>query len=372
VQPGFFAPPTARDQGSTTVKRDRILYDQFSQQQRDAYTAFEDWKNSPDGQRYAELEQAQRAAGPYGSAAEKAWYKQNEQAIVAATNARNAAIREITTKTGANPIEAENVVGKALYSDFNASNPNPKDLTVYGSGSGGGYRTSSRSSRSSRARGGNPEIAAAIQGRNDFYTFFDGLTKQEQAALHDVKGLDTALAKGARLSSQEWGDALKTAQGAIPTIRETQQARDAFYQFFDGLSGRDKAAIYDLAKFDIHTATADDYQRALTTAQDRLNNRNASSVTGNVRTAFYDRYATDSPMSVDASLIEKYGEAGAKAITARQLGVPLSAFTPGTAGRSELPTSSTTGIPMLSKPQTPKGYYIDKKTGDLRKSKYAA
>jgi hypothetical protein len=313
-----------RDQGSFGVRRDRILYDQLTDSERSAYQAWNDWKSSPDGQRYEDLQAQQRAAGPFGSAAEKAWFKEHQGEVVPATNTRNAAIKQIAKDTGENPVSVANKVGGGLYPDFKPSSTAPKDLTVYPtSGGGGGSSTRYSSSRSS-SRGGSSATGLAIEARKTFFDAFDSLSQNEKAAAHNVSALDSALAKGSRLSAEQWGTALETLQRELPNIRDRQKASDDFYQFYDGLSTSEKSAIRDLMSFDRKTATADDWRRTLQQAQDRLSGAqgyDTGTTRGAVRTtrgapysAFYDQRSADSPVALPVDLVERFGWAGAKKV----------------------------------------------------------
>lgn len=318
----------ARDQGAFGVRRDRILYDQLTDAERSAYQAWDDWQHSPDGVRYSELEKQQRAIGAFGSPEEKAWFKAHQDEMVPATNARNAAIKAIAAQTGENPVSVANKVGGGLYPDFKPSTVSPKDLTVYPTGGGsGGYSGGGGRSSSSR---GTSATSLAIEARKTFFDAFDTLSKNEKAAAYDLKSLDSALAKGSRLSASEWGKALETLRAEVPNIRDRQAASDSFYSFYDRLSSSEKSAIRDLMSFDRKTATADDWRRTLQRAQDRLSGAqeyDSNTTRGAVRTtrggaysAFYDQRSTSSPVALPVDLVERFGWAGAKKVMAQRQG----------------------------------------------------
>jgi hypothetical protein len=213
---------------------DQTFRGKLNPQEQNAYDAFNDLRNSADYKRYTQLEAAQAAAGPFGSAGEKAWYAANKAELARAKGIVDAAEKSIVDRFGVNPKELANraavaagrgptytntAIGSATSGAGSSTSPGPSSpasLPRGNTGTGG----RSASSSGSRTATGSGNTQATRQAGNDFFDFYKGVTDRgDKAAVlraFDKAGI-TPFDKGT--TAQEYRRALSVAQDALRTKR---------------------------------------------------------------------------------------------------------------------------------------------------------
>jgi hypothetical protein len=327
-------------------KGEASVYAGWTQNQKDAWDAFNNLRSSADYKRYDELVAAETAAGPFGSPAEKAWYAANATELNRLKGVIAQAEQDIVNRTGVNPKQVANEMQTALgkpatYADTTLTKPPSTGTGTSGTSSqkgGSSYKTpytsktssyrpytTSKSGSSARGGGsGSTGSSAASTAGNDFFDFYRTLTdKADKAAVLnalDKAGVNPIGQKG--VTAETFTQALSVAKKAL-----------ADHQLFGSTTGAKST-----------TAPTSTTSTNTPTSSNRVGMTKAEALA-----------AMD---AIEAAYRARTGGGGLP--TAPTKPTPLAQT-----GGTGLPTIGTT-------PKAPAGYYYNKTTGALTKSKFAA
>jgi len=197
----------------------------WTQNQKDAFDAFNDLRNSADYRAWNAINAAERAAGPFGSAEQRAWYNANRGELARLQTIVHNAEQSIQDRYGVNPKAIANQYDQAMgrTPTYPTTDLTKLPSTSPTSSGGGGYTYTPRSSgggrgyTTSRSGGGTSQATAATRAAaNDFYGFYNTLTNRgEKAAV--LRAFDRAGVSplGRGISAETYRQALAVGKNAL-------------------------------------------------------------------------------------------------------------------------------------------------------------
>jgi tetratricopeptide (TPR) repeat protein len=189
--------PSARDQSTSSVQRDRLYYDRFNDAQRTAYDRYLALEQSATARNYFDLSGKipDKNTDPRGFSD---WFRNNGDTYNKAANEYRDAMRAIQQSTGVNPLDVANQVrlsegksplGSLTIPENRQTNTNTRS-TAGGTGSGrpsGSGSSRSTSSRPSLGYATQTTYATSAPAKAAFKEALASLTPQERvAALRDT------------------------------------------------------------------------------------------------------------------------------------------------------------------------------------------
>jgi hypothetical protein len=327
--------------------------------EQNAYDAFNDLRGSADYRRYEQLVSDEYAAGPFGSAGEKAWYNANKDELNRLKGIVTGAEQSIVDRYGVNPKELANRAAVAAGRAPTYTNTDISTSTA----------TSGTSNPNSNA--GNKTSAPTSQNR--------------PATSSRAPSYGTASGRGSGSSPRgNTGTSARSASSSgsrTATGSGSQQAGNSFFDFYRTITDKgekaavlnalDRAGVNPIGQKGVGAQT---FTRALAVAQDALTAKRAANLVDAGRRAYSTPSSGTQTQGARAlslaelsALMERTTGIGPAQADRGMLGGGL----PGGSNRLA-PSPIKSNLPgVAAQPKAPAGYYYDH-SGRLQKSKFAA